>query len=292
MNAYRTPEECFAGLPAYDYEPHYLEQDGLRMHYLDEGEGPPVLLLHGEPTWSYLYRKVLPELGGARAVVPDYFGFGRSDKPFRLEDYSYDFHSLSIRRLVEELDLRDLTVVGQDWGGPIGLRLAVEHPERVARLVVMNTGIGAGRPPSEEWLRFRAFVRRHGDELVPGRLVRISCVQPLSDEVEAAYSAPWPVPESKAGVRAFPELVPTELDHPSAPAMVRVREALSRWERPTLVLFSDSDPIFSPEAAKRIAAHIPGAGEPEIVCGAGHFLQEDKGAEIGARIARFVASSS
>ena len=292
-DAYRTPEDCFDALPGYEFEPRYLEQAGLRMHYLDEGAGPPVLLLHGEPTWSYLYRRVIPELvPAARAIAPDFFGFGRSDKPLALEDYSYESHTASIRRLVEELDLRDLTVVVQDWGGPIGLRVAVEQPDRVARLVVLNTGIDAGRPPSEEWLRFRAFVRRHGRELVPGRLVHISCVQPLADEVEEAYSAPWPVPESKAGVLAFPELVPTEPDHPSTEPMLRVREALARWEKPALVLFSDSDPIFTPRIAERIAAHIPGAGAAEIVAGAGHFLQEDKGAEVGARIARFVAEGT
>jgi haloalkane dehalogenase len=291
-NAYRTPEPCFDGLPGYAFEPRYVDQDGLRLHYLDEGAGPPVLLLHGEPTWSYLYRKVIPELvPSARAIAPDFLGFGRSDKPVELEDYSYDSHTASLRRLVEELDLRDLTVVVQDWGGPIGLRLAVEQPDRVARLVVLNTGIDAGRPPSEEWLRFRAFVRRHGRELVPGRLVRISCVQPLADEVEEAYSAPWPVPESKAGVLAFPELVPTEPEHPSTEPMLRVREALSRWEKPALVLFSDSDPIFTPRVAERIAAHVPGAGAAEIVTGAGHFLQEDKGPEVGRRIARFVAET-
>jgi haloalkane dehalogenase len=266
-----------------------VEQDGLRLHYLDEGSGPPVLLLHGEPTWSYLYRKIIPELTpAARAIAPDYFGFGRSDKPLRVEDYSYDFHTATIARLVEELDLRDATVVVQDWGGPVGLRVAVEHPDRIARLVIMNTGIGGGRPPSEEWLRFRDWVRRLGTELVPGRLVRISAVQPLSDEVEEAYSAPWPVPESKAGIVAFPELVPTSPDHPDVAAHLAVREQLSRWEQPALVLFSDSDPIFSPRHAERIAAHIPGALEPEIVAGAGHFLQEDKGEEIGRRIARFV----
>ena len=168
MDAYRTPDEQFDGLPGYDFEPHYVEQDGLRMHYLDEGSGPPVLLLHGEPTWSYLYRTIIPELTpSARAIAPDYFGFGRSDKPLRLEDYSYDFHTGSIARLVEELDLRDLTVVVQDWGGPIGLRLAVEHPDRVARLVIMNTGIGGGRPPSEEWLRFRDLLRRVGTDIDP-----------------------------------------------------------------------------------------------------------------------------
>jgi len=292
MDAYRTPEAQFAGLPGYDFQPHYLEQDGLRMHHLDEGSGPPVLLLHGEPTWSYLYRTVIPELTPTcRAIAPDYLGFGRSDKPLRIEDYTYDLHVESIRRLVEELDLRDLTVVVQDWGGPIGLRLAVEHPERVARLVIMNTGVDAGRPPSEEWLRFRAFVRRHGSDLVPERLVRLSCVQPLADDVEAAYGAPWPVPESKAGVLAFPELVPTEPEHPNTAPLLRVRDALAHWEKPALVLFSDSDPIFTPRHAERLAELIPGALEPEIVAGAGHFLQEDKGAEIGRRIAEFVASS-
>ena len=296
MDAYRTPDERFADLPGYPFAPNYLEQDGLRLHYLDEGpahgSAPPVLLLHGEPTWSYLYRKVIPELvPAARAIAPDYFGFGRSDKPLRLEDYSYDLHTDSIRRLVETLDLQNLTIVVQDWGGPIGLRLAVEQPERVARLVIMNTGISAGRPPSDEWLRFRAFVRRHGTELVPGRLVRISCVQPVDEAVEEAYSAPWPVPESKAGVLAFPEQVPTELEHPNTAPLLAVREELGRWEKPALVLFSDSDPIFSPSVAERIAAHIPGALEPEIVAGAGHFLQEDQGEEIGARIARFIATS-
>ena len=293
MDAYRTPDECFDALPGYAFEPHYVEQDGLRLHYVDEGAGPPVLLLHGEPTWSYLYRKIIPELTStARAIAPDYLGFGRSDKPSRLEDYSYDRHTASIARLVEELDLRDVTVVVQDWGGPIGLRLAVERPERVARLVIMNTGIGGGRPPSEEWLRFRDWVRRLGTELVPGRLVQLSAIQPIAEEVVAAYNAPWPEPESKAGVLAFPELVPISPDHPDTPAHLAVREQLARWEKPALVLFSDSDPIFAPAVAERIAAHIPGALEPEIIAGAGHFLQEDKGEEIGRRISQFLASTS
>jgi haloalkane dehalogenase len=292
VDAYRTPDERFDDLPGYPFAPRYVEQDGLRVHYVDEGSGPPVLLLHGEPTWSYLYRRVIPELTPTcRAIAPDYLGFGRSDKPLRLEDYSYDLHAGTIRRLVEELDLRELTVVVQDWGGPIGLRLAVEQPERVARLVIMNTGVDAGSAPSDEWLRFRAFVRRHGADLLPERLVRLSCVRPLADEVEAAYGAPWPTPESKAGVLAFPELVPTEPDHPSAAAMLRVRDALTRWERPALVLFSDSDPIFSPRHAEQLARLIPGAGEPEIVANAGHFLQEDAGEEVGRRIARFVDES-
>jgi haloalkane dehalogenase len=293
MDTYRTPDDRFDGLPGYPFEPHYLDQDGLRMHYLDEGEGPPVLLLHGEPTWSYLYRTVIPELTPvARAIAPDYFGFGRSDKPLARKSYTYDFHVHSIARLVEELDLRDATVVVQDWGGPVGLRVATENPDRFSRLVVMNTGIGGGRPPSEEWLRFRDWMNRLGTEIVPGRLVEISAVQPMDEEVVEAYSAPWPVPESKQGILAFPDLVPISPDHPDLPAHLAVRDALSRWERPALVLFSDSDPIFSPRHAERIAEHIPGAGEAEIVEGAGHFLQEDQGPAIGRRIAEFVSSTS
>jgi haloalkane dehalogenase len=290
MDFYRTPDERFEGLPGYDFEPRYLEHDGLRMHYLEEGSGDPVLLLHGEPTWSFLYRRMIPPLARvARVVAPDYLGCGRSDKPTRIEDYSYDLHFRSIEQLASALDLRDATVVVQDWGGPIGLRLAVEHPQCVARLVILNTGIGAGRAPSPEWLRFRDFVRRVGPELEAGRLVRISCVGQLADDVVAAYDAPFPTPESKTGILAFPELVPTDLDHPSARKMLEVREALARWERPVLVLFSDSDPIFPPAAAERMAARIPGAGPAEIVSGAGHFLPEEKGEEIGERIVRFLA---
>jgi haloalkane dehalogenase len=290
MEVYRTPDERFADLPGWPFEPRYLEQDGLRMHYVEEGSGDPILLLHGEPTWSYLYRKLIPTLAGAgRAIAPDYFGFGRSDKPLAREWYSYDAHYASIERFVSELDLSRLTVVVQDWGGPIGLRLAVEHAERVDRLVILNTGVGAGRAPSEEWLRFRELVRRVGAGLQPGRLVRASCVQELPDEVEAAYDAPFPVPESKTGVLMFPELVPTETGHPSAPKMMEVREELKRWDKPALVLFSDSDPIFSPRVAERFAELIPGALPAETVAGAGHFLQEDKGEEIAARIVRFLA---
>jgi haloalkane dehalogenase len=290
VESFRTPDERFAGLPGWGFDPHYIEQDGLRMHYVDEGAGDsPVLLLHGEPTWAFLYRKlILPLTAVARVVAPDYFGFGRSDKPTRIEDYSYEFHYASVERFVDELDLREATVVVHDWGGPIGLRLAVERPDRVRKLVILNTGIGAGRAPSEEWLRFRDFVRRVGTELVPGQLVRITCVTQLAENAVEAYNAPFPTPESKAGVLAFPELVPTELEHPSAAKMLEVRAGLERWEKPALVLFSDSDPIFSPAAADRMASRIPGAGPAEIVSGAGHFLQEEKGEEVAERVVRFL----
>jgi haloalkane dehalogenase len=291
MNAYRTPDERFEGLPGYGFEPHYLDQEGLRMHYVDEGSGDPVLLFHGEPTWSFLYRKVIPPLTRvARVLAPDYFGFGRSDKPVEREWYSYDSHYASIERFVDELDLRGLTLVVHDWGGPLGLRLAAERPERVDRLVITNTGLYAGRPPSDEWLRFREFVRRVGTELRPGQLVQITCVTDLADDVVAGYEAPHPTPESKTGLVMFPELVPTEPDHASAATMTRVREALMRWEKPALVIFSDSDPIFSPRVGERFAELIPGAEVGEPLAGAGHFLQEDKGEELGERIAAWLRS--
>jgi haloalkane dehalogenase len=292
MGAYRTPDERFESLPGYDFEPRYLDQDGLRMHYVDEGEGDgaPVLLLHGEPTWSYLYRKVIPPLvaTGARCVAPDYFGFGRSDKPTDRGWYSYDAHYSSIERFADELDLRDATLVVQDWGGPLGFRLAVERPHRIARLVVLNTGIGA-RAPNDEWLRFQAFMRRVDTDIVAGQLVRLSLVQPVDDAVIAAYDAPFPTPESRIGIVMFPELVPTSSDHPSAPAMLDVRERLRAWDKPALVLFSDSDPIFSRRAAEAMAAILPRADLADPVEGAGHFLQEDRGEVIARQIASFVS---
>ena len=226
----------------------------------------------------------------ARVVAPDYFGFGRSDKPTAAEWYTFDRHSASIRRLVEELDLRRMTVVVQDWGGPIGLRLAVEQPERVERLVILNTGVGGGRPPSETWLRFREVVRAAGGDFQPGRLIRTAAVRGLADDAVAAYDAPFPAPESKAGVLAFPEQVPTEPEHPNTAPLMAIREALASWEKPVLVLFGDSDPIFRPEVADSISRLIPGALPPEIVPNAGHFVQEDAGEEVAARIVEFVRS--
>jgi haloalkane dehalogenase len=290
MGVYRTPESRFDRLPDFDFQPHYLDQDGLRMHYLDEGEGDPVLLLHGEPTWSFLYRKLIPPLADvARCVAPDYFGFGRSDKPTERGWYSYERHVVSIARLAEHLDLRRITLVVQDWGGPVGFRFAVENPERVARIVVMNTGIGA-RAPSDEWLRFQSFMRRVGTEIVAGQLVRLSLVQPTTDEIIAAYDAPFPVPESRIGIVQFPELVATSSEHPSAPAMLVVRERLRELDRPALVLFSDSDPIFTRRAAEVMADLLPNAELDPPVEGAGHFLQEDRGELLGRRIAEWLGT--
>ena len=285
---YRTPDERFADLPGYDFAPRYLEQDGLRMHYVDAGDGDPVLLLHGEPTWSFLYRKMIPPLTAVgRCVAPDYFGFGRSDKPTERSWYSYDRHVGSITRLVQELDLRGITLVVQDWGGPVGFRFAVENPERVAKIVVMNTGIGA-RAPNDEWLRFQSFMRRVGTEIVAGQLIRLSLMQPTTDEIIAAYDAPFPVPESRIGIVQFPELVATSSDHPSGPAMLVVRDRLREFDRPTLVLFGDRDPIFSRRAAEVMAELLPNAELDPPLEGAGHFLQEDRGEAVGRRIAEWI----
>ena len=290
MDVYRTPDERFERLPGYPWEPRYAEIDGLRLHYVEDGAGDPVLLLHGEPTWSFLYRKMIPPLARvARPIAVDYPGFGRSDKPTDSGWYTYDRHSDLLARFVQQLDLRRLTVVCQDWGGPLGFRLAVEHPERVERLVVMNTGIFSGRPPGEAWLQFRSFVRRVGTDLQPGQLIRITCPGELPDDVVAGYDAPFPTPESKTGVVAFPELVPDSPEHPSAAAMLAVREGLKSWPGRALILFGDSDPIFSPRVGERFAELIPGAEPAETVEGAGHFLQEDAGERVGERIATWLA---
>lgn len=294
MEVYRTPAERFAGLPGYDFTPRYREHDGARMHHLDEGSGSPVLLLHGEPTWSFLYRKMIPPLvaAGHRVVAPDYLGFGRSDKPVGLDWYTYENHVASIRALVEALDLRDATVVVQDWGGPIGLRVATEMDDRFARLVILNTGIFSGhnRMP-EAWWAFHDFVERVMPDVPVGMLVERACFTPPAPEVMAGYEAPFPVPEAKWGVSAFPLLVPTTPDGPGAESMAAASERLNAWTKPALVCFSDADFIFPTRVGERFAERIPGAGELVVIHEAGHFLQEDKGEEIAGHIAAFLAGS-
>jgi haloalkane dehalogenase len=288
-DAFRTPDEHFADLPEFPFEPSYLEIDGLRLARVDEGEGQPVVFVHGEPTWSFLWRKVIPPVRGAgfRCVAPDLAGFGRSDKPTEIGWYSYDRHAELMMALVEELDLREATVVCHDWGGPIGLRLAVELPDRVDRLVVMDTGLFTGRQRmSDAWMMFRDFVERTED-LPVSLLVRRACLTDPGDEIAAAYDAPFPSPESKAGARAFPLMLPISPEMPGAEAGRRVLEALREDSRPTLALWADSDPILSPDAGRRFAEAI-GAPEPELVEGASHFLQEDAGDAIGARIAAWL----
>jgi haloalkane dehalogenase len=289
IDVFRTPDERFASLPGYPFAPHWLEADGLRMHYVDEGEGSTVLLLHGEPTWSFLWRSTIPALAEShRVVAPDLIGFGRSDKPTDIGWYSYDRHVASIERLVDALGLEQLTLVVHDWGGPIGLRFAVEHEALVDRIVILDTGIAGGKPPSERWLRFRDVVREVGGELDIGRLVEAGTARGLSDEIRAGYDAPFPTPESKAGAIAFPELVPTEPDHPSTAPMNRVRDALARWQKPVLVVWGNEDAVLQPRIAELFVELIPGAqGPPTLIDGASHFLQEDRPDEVTAAIIGF-----
>ncbi len=291
MDVERPPDEAFAGLPDYPFAPHWLELDGsLRMHYVDEGAGAPVLLLHGEPTWSFLWRRVIPEVVGAgrRAIAPDLIGFGRSDKPTEQGWYTYDRHVALVTQFVRELDLRDIALVVHDWGGLIGLRFAVENADRVERLVILDTGVWSGKAPSETWLRFRDAVRSVGGELDIARLVESGTQRGLTNEIRAAYSAPFPTPESKAGVLAFPELVPVEPDHPTAAALVPVREGLSRWDKPAHVIWGAEDAVLPRAIAERFIALIPGATGPDVVPSAGHFLQEDAPAAVTAAIVRAV----
>ena len=280
---FRTPDERFEGLPGYDFAPHYAEIDGLRLHYVDEGprEGTPIVCFHGEPTWAYLYRKMLPPLvaAGHRVICPDYAGFGRSDKPTDRRWYSYDGHVELMTALLDRLELRGATVVVQDWGGPIGLRWAVEHEERVERLVVLNTGIFTGRV-SKGFLAWRDFAQKNPD-LPVGFVLQGATKSELAPEVVAAYEAPFPSPESKAGAAQFPLLVPTEEDGPGASQMRDVADALSRWQKPALVAFSDSDPVFPhPKSGQVFCDRIPGARPQVTIADAAHFLQEDEGEQI------------
>lgn len=285
MEIHRTPDERFADLPDFAYEPRYAEVGGLRMHYLDEGEGSPVVCFHGEPSWSFLYRKMLPPLvaAGHRVICPDLVGFGRSDKPIDLGWYSYDRHVEQAAGLLETLDLSGVTVVVQDWGGPIGLRWAVEHSDRVDRLVIMNTGLFTGRV-SKGFMAWRAFAEKNPD-LPVGMVLQGATTTELAAEIVAAYEAPFPDAESKAGAATFPLLVPIERTAPGAAEMAVVMDALSRWEKPALIAFSDSDPVFpSPKAGQVFVDLIPGAGEQVVIEGGGHFLQEDRGEVIAERI--------
>jgi len=285
-DAIRTPDVLLEGLPGFGWTPSFRSWDGLRLAHVDHGEGAPVVMLHGEPTWSYLWRKVAPPVvdAGHRVILPDLPGFGRSDKPIDEDWYSYDRHVAAAARLMEDLDLRGATFVMHDWGGPIGLRVAVELAERVDRLVVMDTGVFTGEQPmSENWHRFREFVERVED-LPVSLLVRRACATDPGDEVAAAYDAPFPSEASKAGARAFPAILPLAPGDPGAEAGRRTLAALREDTRPALVLWGDSDPVLPVKAGEALAGAL-GWPAPRVIDGAGHFLQEDQGALIGSLIA-------
>jgi len=291
MKTLRTPDERFAGLPGFGFEPRYVEIDDgeggtLRVHHLDEGpaDGRPVLLLHGEPTWSYLYRHMIPPLvdAGLRCVVPDLVGFGRSDKPAEQADHSYERHVAWMSQVVfDRLDLRDALFFGQDWGSLIGLRLVAAQPERFAGVVVGNGGMPTGdRTPNEAFLAWQSFAATTEDFPV-GRIVAGGCTTELDDAVVAAYDAPFPDDSYKAGPRKMPSLVPTSPDDPSHDANVAAWEVLHRFERPFVCAFSDGDPITR-GGERQFLGRVPGTeGQPHTTIeGGGHFLQEDRGPQV------------
>ena len=289
MEILRTPADRFFDLPDYDFEPHYLEVDDLRLHYLDEGppDAAPILLLHGEPSWSFLYRHVIPPLvaAGHRVVAPDLIGFGRSDKPVRVEDHTYERHVSWIASAVEQLDLRDITLVCQDWGGLIGLRLVAEHGDRFAAVVAANTGLPTGdHAMPDVWWRFRDWVAA-AEELPISFLVNAGCATDLSPEVLAAYDAPFPDETYKAGPRALPQMLPTSPDDPAAEANRAAWTALVEWDKPFLCAFSDGDPITR-DAGPVFQARVPGAKNLDhpTITGAGHFLQEDAPDQVAAAV--------
>ncbi len=299
MNVLRTPDERFEGLADFEFAPHYVEVpcgDGsgaVRVHYIDEGSGSEkILLMHGEPSWSYLYRKMVMPLtsAGFRVIAPDLVGFGRSDKPDRRTDYTYARHVEWMRAaLFDELGLSGLTLVGQDWGGLIGLRLVAEHPDRFRRVVAANTGLPTGdMDMGDAFLAWQKF-SQEVSTLPVGRIVAGGCVSEVSAPVIAAYDAPFPDESYKEGARQFPMLVPCRPDDPASDANRRAWDVLREFDKPFLCAFSDRDPITR-GADQLFLDTVPGAlGQGHTtITGAGHFLQEDKGAELASAVVDFV----
>jgi len=294
MEILRTPDERFDNLDGYPFAPHYIDVDDIRVHYVEEGpaEAAPVLLLHGEPSWSYLYRKMIPVLtaAGHRCIAPDLVGFGRSDKPAAQGNYSYQRHVDWMRSLIEQLDLRDIVLFGQDWGGLIGLRLAAEEEDRFSRIAVGNTGLPTGdRPATDAFLAWKHYAETT-DRFHVGGIVKGGCFSEIPQSAIDAYDAPFPTDEYTAGARAFPGLVPVTPDDPDSDANRAAWKILEAWEKPFLTLFSDSDPITR-GADRYFQKIVPGcAGQPHATIEqAAHFLQEDKGEEIAEHLVRWLA---
>lgn len=296
MEIVRTPDDRFSALPGYGFGPHYAEIRGLRIHYVDEGpsDRDPVLMLHGEPSWSYLYRKMIPIIAAAgyRAIAPDMVGFGRSDKLLNPESYSYQLHVDVIGDFIRILALEQITLVCQDWGGLIGLRVAAENPDRFSRIVAANTGLPTGdQPMTQAFYDWQSYSQTAPD-LPIGNIIKRGCRTELAPEVIAAYNAPFPDASYKAGARAFPRLVPTRSDDPAAPANRKAWEALQRWNKPFLTAFSDSDPITRGSDVL-FQQRVPGAAnQPHTtIADAGHFLQEDKGEELAGIVVKFIGET-
>ncbi len=301
METLRTPDDRFENLPGYDFEPNYLDvPDGeggqLRVHYIDEGpaDANPVLMMHGEPSWAYLYRKMIPGIvaAGHRAVAPDLIGFGRSDKPAEKSDYTFQRHVDWMTSWLEQVNLQNVTFFGQDWGSLIGLRLVAENPDRFDRVIIGNGGLPTGEgTPNDAFLRWQKF-SQESPAFDIGRLINGATTTQLSDDIIAAYDAPFPDDSYKAGARIFPSLVPTSTDDPAAPANRKAWEVLLKWEKPFLTTFSDSDPVTK-GGERAFQGRVPGAeSQPHVTMNAGHFLQEDKGEDLANVIVDWMAKTS
>ena len=292
----RTPEHCFDHVPDFRYTPRYHDIGGLRIACIDEGprEATPILLMHGEPTWSFLYRKMIPPLlaAGHRVVAPDLVGFGRSDKPSHPSDYSYRNHVLWMNAWLRAIDLQRITLFCQDWGSLIGLRMLTASPDRFARAILANGGLptGVGRSVPPAFKIWRAFAR-WSPWFPIGRIVATGCAQPLSPAEIAAYDAPFPTRRHRVAARMFPRFVPAEADNPEREANEAAWRVLESWNKPFLTLFSTRDPITR-GGERLFQKRVPGAaGKPHTaIRGAGHFLQEDKALELADHINRFIAS--
>lgn len=297
MDILRTPDERFQNLPDYAFDPHYIIINELRMHYVDEGAGDEVILcLHGEPTWFYLYRHIIPPLAEHyRVIAPDLIGFGKSDKLPNLSDYTYHFHHDMLVGFIESLDLNNITLICQNWGGVLGLPIAAELWDRFSRLVVLNTFMPTGEEKaSEAFLQWRAFAEKIGTQLNVGQLIAQTITSyELPEDIIAAYDAPFPDNSYKAGAAQFPLIVPISADDAGAQEIKAARAKLAQWDKPALVMFSDNDPILG-RAVGFFRRLLPTAkDQPEIVIqGAGHFLQEEKGADIAHYVHEFMKRTS
>ena len=293
MTVIRTPDERFSKLPDFPFAPHYIEVTGLRIHYVDEGKGETILCLHGEPSWSFLYRKMIASMSKQhRVIAMDFIGFGRSDKFTEREAYTFQMHLDTLMGFIKATNLEQITVVVQDWGGLLGLAAVAHMPERFARLVIMNTGLPSGKgKPSEAFLAWRSFAETHPD-LQVGQTILHGVVHPerLTKEIVAAYEAPFPDVTYKAGAAVWPLLVPISPEDPASAEMRHAREVLAKWDKPALVMFSDKDPVTG-GGDKYFRSLIPTAkDQPEIIIkDAGHFLQEEKGEEISQHILDFIS---
>jgi haloalkane dehalogenase len=292
MPVIRTPDERFSRLPDFPFAPHYIEVKGVRVHYVDEGKGETILCLHGEPSWSFLYRRMIAIMSKKhRVIAMDFIGFGRSDKFTEREAYTFKMHLDTLMNFIKVLELKQITVVVQDWGGLIGLAAVAQMPERFDRLVIMNTGLPIGKgKPTEAFLSWRSYAETHPDMEI-GRSILGGMAHPekITKEIVAAYEAPFPDVRYKAGAAVWPLLVPINPDDPASAGMRHAREVLSRWDKPAFVMFSDKDPITG-GGEKFFRALIPTAkDQPEIIIkDAGHFLQEEKGEEVAEHILAFI----